>query len=172
MRPNFTAWGQPGMAGTRLMSQVVLMLAAALMVLAPARAFLLPRAGYQKAPRPIVAQGDAPEVAAAARSEDSQFGFSGSTLLLVVAAGAVARDVAMRAASPKGKRAHWRTHRDKVRWYRRGELQAKRALALGRGIKMGTIDFIYGKPQDEDEDEYDDEYDDDDDDELEERSIG
>ena len=148
-----------------------MLLAAALMVLAPS-AFILPGIS-QKAPRghDLVAQG-AEVVTAAARSEDSHFSFSGSSVLLVVAAGVIARDVAMRAASPKGKRAHWRTHRDKVNWYRRGELQAKRALALGRGIQKGTVDFIYGNPKEDDEDDYDDEYDDDDDDELEERPIG
>eukprot|EP00438_Fugacium_kawagutii_P007609 Skav221450 [mRNA] locus=scaffold1700:75504:97976:- [translate_table: standard] len=110
------------MASARLLGQGILMLAAALMVLAPSGAFLLPGAS-QRAPRPVVARSDAPE--------ESQFGFSRSSLFFVVAAGVIARDVSMRAASPKGKRAHWRTHRDKVRWYRRGELQAKRALALG-----------------------------------------
>ncbi|OLQ01353.1 hypothetical protein AK812_SmicGene15907 [Symbiodinium microadriaticum] len=103
-----------------------------------------------------------------ASQEGSSFA-SGSSLLLFAVSAVIARNVAMYGASPKGKRAHWRTHRDKVRWYKRGELQAKRALALGRGIRNGTIDFIYGKPQDDDDnDDFDDEYDDDeDDDELE-----
>ncbi|CAJ1433755.1 unnamed protein product [Effrenium voratum] len=99
--------------------------------------------------------------------------FSGSSVALILAAAVVARNVAMYGASPKGKRAHWRTQRDKVRWYRRGENAAKRALALGRGIRDGTVDFIYGQVEEqEDDDDYDDEYDDDDDDdELEDRPI-
>ncbi|CAE7432113.1 unnamed protein product [Symbiodinium sp. CCMP2592] len=108
----------------------------------------------------------------ASQQEGSSFA-SSSSLLLFAASAVIARNVAMYGASPKGKRAHWRTHRDKVRWYKRGELQAKRALALGRGIRNGTIDFIYGKPQDDDDDDdFDDEYDDEeDDDELESQSL-
>ncbi|CAK9023048.1 unnamed protein product [Durusdinium trenchii] len=161
------------MAARVLMGQVALMLVAALMVVASSSAFLLP-GGLSGGPRLAArAEGAAEATTASPRSaEEHQFSFSGSSLLFLTAAGAIARNVGMHAASPKGKRAHWRSHRDKVRWYRRGELQAKRALKLGRGIKMGTIDFIYGKPQDEEDDEdYDDEYDDDDD-ELEEKSIG
>ena len=77
-------------------------------------------------------------------------------------------------AVPKKKRPKWKVRANKIRWYKEGDRAAARALELGRGIKAGTIDFIYGKPQDRDDDD-DDEYDDDDfeddDDELKQKKI-
>ncbi|CAJ1339374.1 unnamed protein product [Effrenium voratum] len=138
--------------------QGVLALAAAFAVLAPS-AFLVPAA--QNAPRQLAPHNSARVEAATAseREAPEPLGkFSGSSVALILAAAVVARNVAMYGASPKGKRAHWRTQRDKVRWYRRGENAAKRALALGRGIRDGTVDFIYGQVEEqEDDDDYDDE---------------
>lgn len=85
----------------------------------------------------------------------------GASFFAVVAS-VVSRDVAMRGnAAPKRQTPHWKKRAQVMRWYAKGNGTAKRALELGRGIKAGTIDFIYGKPQDEDYDD-DDEYDDDD----------
>ena len=67
-----------------------------------------------------------------------------------VASAFVLRDVAMRGAGvPKTRLSRARARRNRVRWYNRGNRAAKRALELGQGIKAGTIDFIYGKPQDQ-----------------------
>jgi len=117
------------------------------------------------------------ELAFESQPERSGSLVSGASLCTFLVAAVVIRDVAMYGASPKSKRAKWRTKAHKENWYRTGERAARRALWLGRGIKEGTIDFIYGKPQDEDEyddddDLDDDEYDDDDDDEaLEKKSL-
>ncbi|CAE8586458.1 unnamed protein product [Polarella glacialis] len=97
----------------------------------------------------------------------------GASVVLLLAAGTPARDVAMFGACPKSRRAHYKTRNAKVRWYKLGDRAAARALALGKGIKAGTIDFIYGKPQDEDEaeDDYEDEYDDEDGDDISKKSL-
>merc|ERR1719219_3131626 len=77
-------------------------------------------------------------------------------------------------AVPKKKTPKWRVRQHKIAWYKEGDRAAARALELGRGIKAGTIDFIYGKPQDrddEDDDDYDDDDFEDDDDDLEQKKI-
>mmetsp|Transcript_49471 Transcript_49471/g.107736 ORF Transcript_49471/g.107736 Transcript_49471/m.107736 type:complete len:182 (-) Transcript_49471:108-653(-) len=94
--------------------------------------------------------------------------------LAILAAAVVLRDVACYGAVPKHKRPLWQTRRAKVRWYKTGDRAAQKALELGRMIKSGTGDFIYGKPQDDDdydEDDYDDDDFDDDDDDLEQKSL-
>eukprot|EP00930_Biecheleria_cincta_P089474 TRINITY_DN78787_c0_g1_i1.p1 TRINITY_DN78787_c0_g1~~TRINITY_DN78787_c0_g1_i1.p1 ORF type:complete len:176 (-),score=41.59 TRINITY_DN78787_c0_g1_i1:43-570(-) len=117
--------------------------------------------------RPSAVSGAAPE-----GQSDQELGW-GSSLLLLMAAARVARDVACFAAAPKRRATHMATRRRKIRWYKIGEHKARKALELGRAIKSGTIDFIYGKPRDDDEeddDDYDDDYDSDDD-ELDKKSL-
>mmetsp|Transcript_48671 Transcript_48671/g.130281 ORF Transcript_48671/g.130281 Transcript_48671/m.130281 type:complete len:202 (-) Transcript_48671:96-701(-) len=99
----------------------------------------------------------------------------GSLLAALQAAGVIQRDVAMGGAVPKKQRSARKVRAAKIKWYKEGDRAAKRALTLARGIKAGTIDFIYGKPTDDDDyddDEYDDDdYDDEDDDELSKKSL-
>mmetsp|Transcript_94559 Transcript_94559/g.246693 ORF Transcript_94559/g.246693 Transcript_94559/m.246693 type:complete len:181 (-) Transcript_94559:183-725(-) len=102
---------------------------------------------------------------------------AGSSAALVgglVVVGVVARDVAMQGTTPKCRRPQYKVIQNKIRWYKRGERIAAEAYELAKGIKENTIDFIYGKPQDEDEyddDDADDEYDDDDDEDLSKKQI-
>merc|ERR1719443_1091918 len=60
------------------------------------------------------------------------------------------------AGAPKSRRAYHLGQKHKRAWYRNGEYRARYALKLGKAIRAGNINFIYGKPQDEDEDEDDD----------------
>eukprot|EP00933_Yihiella_yeosuensis_P051436 TRINITY_DN49379_c0_g1_i1.p1 TRINITY_DN49379_c0_g1~~TRINITY_DN49379_c0_g1_i1.p1 ORF type:complete len:216 (+),score=46.72 TRINITY_DN49379_c0_g1_i1:42-650(+) len=126
-----------------------------------------------ESPSPIAENLEATVVAEEA-AESSTALLCGGSLALLLAAGSIARDVSM-GASPKKKRTKWRTRMFRVLWYERSNWRAKEALKLGRGIKNGTVDFIYGKPQDEEDvdDDFDDdeEYDDEDDEELEKQSI-
>mmetsp|Transcript_78925 Transcript_78925/g.235231 ORF Transcript_78925/g.235231 Transcript_78925/m.235231 type:complete len:195 (-) Transcript_78925:57-641(-) len=97
----------------------------------------------------------------------------GSLAAALQASGLIERDVARCGAVPKKKRPKHKTRQARINWYNKGNRAAKRALELAEGIKAGTENFIYGKPQDEDDyedDEYDDDYDDDDD-ELDKKSL-
>merc|ERR1711957_1008287 len=60
--------------------------------------------------------------------------------------------------SPKKKRSAFRCRKNKIKWYNRWTGMAVEKLELGKKIREGTADFIYGKPQDEDEYDDDEEF--------------
>mmetsp|Transcript_660 Transcript_660/g.2767 ORF Transcript_660/g.2767 Transcript_660/m.2767 type:complete len:180 (+) Transcript_660:116-655(+) len=134
-------------------------------------AFLVPKQPLLRSscPASVLASAEAiPEAITEPSSQTSDAAGSSAVLvggLMVV--GIVARDVAMHGTTPKSRRPQYKVIQNKIRWYKRGERIAAEAYELAKGIKENTIDFIYGKPQDEDEydDDDEDEYDDDDDDE-------
>jgi len=169
--------GPMQMRPTRLPAASLLLLAAAALLLASSSfrggassAFLAPSgrqaAGQLMAAEPraaVTSSGEAlpsaPAPLAAQDLPDAPTATFGTSVVALVAAGVIARDVAMYGPAPKHKRIKWRTRNNRINWYKKGDRVAAEALELAKGIKAGTIDFIYGKPQDE---EYDDDYDDDD----------
>lgn len=115
-----------------------------------------------------------PEAVGAGSAHHNSAAMCGGLLAVLVFASRNAATTTALEAVPKKKTIKWKVRQQKIRWYKEGDRAAARALELGRGIKAGTIDFIYGKPQDREEDD-DDDYDDDDfeddDDELEQKRI-
>eukprot|EP00929_Paragymnodinium_shiwhaense_P099174 TRINITY_DN6073_c0_g1_i1.p1 TRINITY_DN6073_c0_g1~~TRINITY_DN6073_c0_g1_i1.p1 ORF type:complete len:173 (+),score=50.20 TRINITY_DN6073_c0_g1_i1:64-582(+) len=151
--------------------------AAAFMLTAPAEGFVAPAVATRieaahgpylrsSSSRPAFEEAPAPQGASAAR-------------LLFVAGVAIAAakgaSVILRRAVPKHRSALHTTRRRRIRWCQKGERRAMQALSLAKQIKKGTANFIYGRPQDEEdyeEDDYeDDEFEDEDDDELEKKAL-
>mmetsp|Transcript_26766 Transcript_26766/g.42938 ORF Transcript_26766/g.42938 Transcript_26766/m.42938 type:complete len:189 (+) Transcript_26766:83-649(+) len=171
--------------GRRAMLPLLVLAAGAVVVLLPGRssfegAFLSPilaagRPSLRSGPAEAFEQASFDGLTAQSSSSESSTStlICGASVVLLLAAGPLSRDVALFGACPKSRRAHYKTRNAKVRWYKLGDRAASRALALGKGIKAGTIDFIYGKPQDEDEaeDDYEDEYDDEDGDDISKKSL-
>eukprot|EP00929_Paragymnodinium_shiwhaense_P122151 TRINITY_DN94766_c0_g1_i1.p2 TRINITY_DN94766_c0_g1~~TRINITY_DN94766_c0_g1_i1.p2 ORF type:complete len:176 (+),score=46.96 TRINITY_DN94766_c0_g1_i1:119-646(+) len=153
---------------------------AALMLIAPSEGFSIPR---MVAPAESLAGVALPKALSspsrAALDESTAWGPSmqGAARCLLAAgiAVAAARSLVQRRAVPKHRSALHTTRRRRIRWCQKGERRAMQALSLAKQIKKGTANFIYGRPQDEedyeDDDYEDDEFEDEDDDELEKKAL-
>lgn len=159
---------------------------AALVFLASAEGFLAPRhsprSGAAAAATVGVSTGrrlrSSLSFSAEEASAPESSSLQGAARFLLVAGAAVAlakgASLVIRRAVPKHKTAPWKTRKQRIAWCKKGERKAQEALQLGLSIKRGTADFIYGRPQDEEdyEDDYeDDEFEDEDDDELEKKKL-
>eukprot|EP00929_Paragymnodinium_shiwhaense_P099175 TRINITY_DN6073_c0_g1_i2.p1 TRINITY_DN6073_c0_g1~~TRINITY_DN6073_c0_g1_i2.p1 ORF type:complete len:181 (+),score=52.04 TRINITY_DN6073_c0_g1_i2:68-610(+) len=158
---------------------------AAFLLTAPAEGFSVPSSQAGAHGFPVVADvGATPQAASTPLFADASSASSGSSLqsagrfLLVAGVAVVAAKcttLIQRRAVPKHRSALHTTRRRRIRWCQKGERRAMQALSLAKQIKKGTANFIYGRPQDEedyeDDDYEDDEFEDEDDDELEKKAL-